>query len=281
MLEKLKKRLIFAVILLIVIILYSWGFSMKTIIYNVKTNKLDNSIRIVFISDLHNCFYGNFKQSKIIREVKECSPDIIVFGGDVIDAYGGTKYALCLISELCNEYPCVYTPGNHEEMRDDKEEFYSEIQKLCPVLLGNYEEICVNDMNIRIYGVLDDTAWGKDNTQLDECFDTLDDKYYNILLAHQPEQIDSYLGRNTNSEIKFDLILSGHAHGGQWRVPKLLDQGLYAPDQGIFPDYTSGIYKYDNTTHIISRGLARPLRMIFIPRIFNRPELSFITIQNN
>ena len=81
-----------------------------------------------------------------------------------------------------------------------------------------------------------------------------------------------------NYDKGFDLVLSGHAHGGQWRLPKLLDQGLYAPDQGIFPKYTSGQYSYDSTTHIISRGLARPVRMIFIPRIFNRPELSVIKI---
>ena len=276
--KKLKKRLILTSILLILTALSAYGFSMKTIRYTVKTNKFDQSIRIVFISDLHNCFYGNTKQSKIIREIKEISPDIVVFGGDVIDAYGGTQYALHLISELSSKFPCVYTPGNHEEMRDDKDEFYAEVQKLCPVLLGNYEEMKINGIDVRIYGVLDDTAWGKKKTQIEECFDTLDDRFYNILLAHQPEQIDSFLGRNIYSESQFDLILSGHAHGGQWRIPKLLDQGLYAPDQGILPDYTTGMYKYDNTTHIISRGLARPMRMIFIPRIYNRPELSVIII---
>ena len=274
--KKLKKRLIIAAVLLILSALSAWGFTMKTIRYNVKTDKLDESIRIVFISDLHNCFYGDTKQSKLIREVKNSSPDIVVFGGDVIDAYGGTKYALHLISELSKEYPCVYTPGNHEEMRDDKEEFYEEVRKLCPLLLGEYREISVKGQDIRIYGALDDTAWGKKKTQLEECFDTLDDSCYNILLAHQPEQIDSY--RNSGTGRQFDLILSGHAHGGQWRLPKLLDQGLYAPDQGILPDYTTGMYEYGSTTHIISRGLARPLRMIFIPRIFNRPELSVITI---
>ncbi len=136
--KKMKKRLIIVAVLLIMSALSAWGFTIKTVRYNVKTDKLDGNIRIVFISDLHNCFYGDTKQSKLIREVKKSSPDIVVFGGDVIDAYGGTKYALRLISELSKEYPCVYTPGNHEEMRDDKEEFYEEVRKLCPVLLGDY-----------------------------------------------------------------------------------------------------------------------------------------------
>ncbi|MDE6796877.1 MAG: phosphoesterase, partial [Ruminococcus sp.] len=94
---------------------------------------------------------------------------------------------------------------------------------------------------------------------------------YNILLLHQPEQFPQFTE-------KFDLILSGHAHGGQWRFPVILEQGLYAPNQGLFPDYTNGQYEYADCTHIISRGLARPLRMIFIPRIFNRPEISVIDI---
>ncbi|WP_294751250.1 metallophosphoesterase [uncultured Ruminococcus sp.] len=276
--KKLKKRLIIAAVLLVMAALSAWGFAMETVRYKVSSDKLDSVIKIVFISDLHNCFYGDTKQSKLIQEVKSSSPDIVIFGGDVIDAWGGTKYALLLIKELSKDYPCFYTPGNHEQERDDKEEFYAKVQKLCPMLLGEYEQISINGQDIRIYGTLDNYSFGKKKTQLEECFDTLDDKYYNILIAHQPEQIDSYIGKGKGYDTKFDLILSGHAHGGQWRIPKLLDQGLYAPDQGIFPDYTTGMYEYDGTTHIISRGLARPMRMIFIPRIFNRPELSVITI---
>ncbi len=275
--KKAKKRTVFAVIIAILCALSAWGFALKTVRYKVSTDKLDKNIRIVFISDLHNCFFGDTNNSKLIREVDKADPDIVIFGGDIIDGWGGTKHALDLMTELSDRNPCVYTPGNHEEMRDDTEEFYEKAGQICPLLLGNKEELSVNGQNIRIYGVLDSVEWGKEKPQLDECFDDLDNTYYNILIAHQPEQIDSYLGKNDKY---FDLILSGHAHGGQWRIPKLLDQGLYAPDQGLFPKYTTGIYKYDNTTHIISRGLARPMRMIFIPRIFNRPELSVIDINN-
>lgn len=274
--KKKRKLLIAAAVIIVLSALSAWGFAMKTVRYTVKSDKSDSNIRIAFISDLHNCFYGDSSQSKLIQEVENSSPDIVIFGGDVIDAWGGTKYALRLISKLSMEYPCYYAPGNHEEMRDDKEEFYSEVQKYCPMLLGEYSEINIKGQAVRIYGVLDDTAWGKSKAQIEECFDTLDSRCFNILLAHQPEQINSFLG---DDDKYFDLILSGHAHGGQWRLPKILDQGLYAPDQGILPDYTTGMYTYGRTAHIISRGLARPLRMIFIPRIFNRPELSVINIE--
>ena len=276
--QKRKRLIIAAAIILILCALSAWGFALKPINYNISSKKLDKGVRIVFISDLHNCFYGNTHNSKLIDEVNKAKPDIVIFGGDVLDAWGGTKYAIRLMKDLSRSYPCCYTPGNHEEMRDDTEEFYEEVRKICPVLLGDHEKFNVNGQDICVYGAIDSIAWGKHDTQLNECFAALDEKCYNILLAHQPEQIDSYLGKDIRAEKGFDLILSGHAHGGQWRLPKLLDQGLYAPDQGIFPDYTTGMYQYDDTTHIISRGLARPLRMIFIPRIFNRPELSIINI---
>ena len=276
--KKLRRILVTLIVLAVISALFAWGFALKPVSYEVHTGKLSSEVRVVFISDLHNCFYGNKKQSKLIDEVNRSSPDIVIFGGDVIDAWGGDKNALCLISELCKVYPCFYTPGNHEERRSDRNDFYNKVRELCPVITGGYEELSVKGQDLRIYGVIDDFWWGSHDTQLNECFSTLDEKYYNILIAHQPEQIDSYLGSDTAHGKYFDLILSGHAHGGQWRIPIILEQGLYAPDQGIFPDYTTGMYKYGNTVHIISRGLARPARMIFIPRIFNRPELSIITI---
>jgi hypothetical protein len=275
--KKATKRLIISVVFAVLCALSAWGFAMKPVYYSVGTKKLNKGPRIVFISDLHNCFYGDTDNSKLIKEVHNAEPDIVVFGGDVIDMWGGTEHALDLMSALSNDYPCVYTPGNHEGMRDDTEEFYASVREICPVLNGDMEELSINGQDIRIYGVVDSLQWGKKKTQLEEFIDELDDKYYNILLLHQPEQIDDCFGSDGKD---FDLILSGHAHGGQWRIPKILDQGLYAPEQGIFPKYTTGMYQYGDTTHIISRGLARPMRMIFIPRIFNRPELSVIDINN-
>lgn len=277
--QKVKRRLMITLIILAIITaLYAWGFAMKPVYYDVRTDKLDTEIRVVFISDLHNCYYEDKKQSKLIEAVNKNEPDIVIIGGDVVDAWGGDQHAVKLVTELSKSYPCFYTPGNHEEMRKDKKEFYKKISSICPMLTGNYEQLTVKGQDIRIYGVIDNYTAGKHGTQLNECFASLDENYYNILIAHQPEQINSYLASDRSEGKYFDLVLSGHAHGGQWRLPYILDQGLYAPDQGILPDYTSGMYEYDETVHIISRGLARPARMIFIPRIFNRPELSVINI---
>ena len=279
--KKAKKRLIIAAVFAVLCALSAWGFALKPVNYSVSAKKLDKGMRIVFISDLHNCFYGNTDNSKLIKEVRRSEPDIVVFGGDVIDMWGGTEHALDLMKALSIEYPCFYSPGNHEEMRGDIDEFYEAARKICPLIVGkDYADITVNGQDIRLLGAINATSCYSYSTQLEECFENIDDNRYNILIAHQPEDIDYYLGKDSDSEKSFDLILSGHAHGGQWRLPKILDQGLYAPEQGMFPKYTTGIYHYEDTTHIISRGLARPMRMIFIPRIFNRPELSIIDINN-
>ena len=278
MTRKVKKRLALCTAAAAVVGLYAWGFSMKSVDYNVSSERFDGSMRIVFISDLHNCFYGGFDQSALIDAVDDAQPDIVFFGGDVVDQWGGTKYALRIMEDVNAKYPCAYSPGNHEEMREDCDDFYAQVEGIgVPVLLGSRADFEINGQKIAVYGAIDDFSEVPHNegaylSQLDSCMEQLTPDTYNILLAHQPECIDSYLNGS------FDLILSGHAHGGQWRLPVILDQGLYAPDQGLFPDYTAGMYEYGKTTHIIGTGLAKPLRMIFIPRIFNRPELSIIEI---
>ncbi len=95
---------------------------------------------------------------------------------------------------------------------------------------------------------------------------------FKILLSHHPEYYPAYI-KNTDIQ----LILSGHAHGGQWRFPPLLN-GVYASGQGIFPKYTAGEYYMNGTEMVVSKGLERRLRELFAPRIFNRPELTLITV---
>lgn len=257
-----KKFIRLTAVFLIIVLLYAWGFAMQTEFYSVKSGKTD-SLRIVFISDLHNCTYGK-NQSGIIRKIDENKPDLVLFGGDVIDDRGDTENALTLMKDVAGKYPCAYSDGNHETWRDDVSEFYQDVKKIgIPILsYGNSTDFVINNQKIRVCGV----------NVLEKMMEIkTDDESYNILLLHQPEQYGEFTEN-------FDLILSGHAHGGQWRLPVILEQGLYAPNQGIFPDYTNGKYEYGKCTHIISRGLARKLETIFIPRIFNRPEFSVIDI---
>ena len=117
--KKKTGRIIIALICLaVIIVLDIWGFSMTNINYTVSSEKLDKDIRVVFISDLHNCIYGGRDQSELMAAVDSAQPDIVLFGGDVIDAWSKTDNALTIMKMVHEKYPCAYTPGNHEEMRE-------------------------------------------------------------------------------------------------------------------------------------------------------------------
>ncbi|MGN0580829.1 MAG: metallophosphoesterase [Ruminococcus sp.] len=274
-----KKRRVIAggISLLLTLDLYMWGFSLKTENYVLKSDKLENGLKIVFISDLHNCIYGGPEQTQLIREIEKAEPDLVLFGGDVVDQYGGTDNALTVMKYAAEKYPCCYAEGNHEQSRDDLGSFVSQVRSLgINVLEGDCAEYEIDGQRVNVLGMTDINAKRpkstKYKTQLDSCIEKVNPDSYNILLLHQPDGIGSVTGHG------FDLILSGHAHAGQWRLPFVLEQGTYAPDQGIFPDRTNGLFNENGTVQIISRGLAIPMRMCVIPRIFNRPELTVIEI---
>ena len=100
---------------------------------------------------------------------------------------------------------------------------------------------------------------------------SIDDKTFTVLLSHRPERIDELLPPEP------DLVVSGHAHGGQWRIPLILENGFMSPNQGLFPKYTNGEYFFGDTEMILSRGLARETTAL--PRVFNRPEIVMITLR--
>lgn len=244
---------------------------MTTATYRLSTGKLQTPIRIVFISDLHNSLFGK-GQSELINEVEKAAPDIIVIGGDIADKtqdyYPENSYILA--EYLGNRYPCYYSMGNHEYSRGDSALIK---QKLAgygiKVLQGSGEVLTINGQQIEICGIFDaDAYFEKDGELINELQAVTaekDSKHYRVLISHFPEDVEKCLKGN------FDLILSGHAHGGQWRIPGILN-GLYAPGQGFFPKYAGGLYQHGDTWQIVSRGLWKPSTVIAIPRVFNRPE---------
>ena len=137
-----KKLLIFGIILLILTLLSMWGFTLKTEEYKIKSDKIDKGLKIVFVSDLHNCFYGGTDQSKLKDEIENAEPDILIFGGDMVDQWGGTKHAITLMEWSAKKYPCFYTPGNHEYERDDTDNFFKKVEEIgVTVCNGDYSDI--------------------------------------------------------------------------------------------------------------------------------------------
>jgi len=117
-------------ILAVIILLYAWGFAMQTVDYYISSDKINDKLKIVFISDLHNCTYGGADQSGLLDEIHNADPDLVLFGGDVIDQYDDYDNALTLMSEVAKEYPACYTSGNHEHKRSDLEQFLRQVSEI-------------------------------------------------------------------------------------------------------------------------------------------------------
>lgn len=237
-----------------------------------RRKKSAPSLSIVHISDLHNKSFGR-GQAYLIKKIASLQPDLIVATGDLVDGAPYAHAALFLkkASEIC---PVYAVRGNHESMAGN----FSELEKTlegCRVyyLKNTSVDFKKDGYTYRIIGLDDPRFYGKDKNYKTLMKKTLDKLIcqqkeggadYRILLSHRPELFSLY------SSYPFDLVLCGHAHGGQFRPP--FTDGLYAPNQGIFPKYTSGAHKQNHTTEIISRGLGNssfPLRLFNFPEIVN------------
>ncbi len=228
--------------------------------YRIETEKLTETVRVAVVSDLHSCAYGE-NQKELLDAVAAEAPDLVLLPGDIVDDVLPEDNAWTVLRALAERWPCCYVTGNHEWWSGDAERICREIQDLgIHVLRGESVDITVRGQTLTVFGV-DDPDSGED--QLPALARTAGEGY-TILLAHRPERIDSY------RTYPVDLIVCGHAHGGQWRIPGLLN-GLYAPNQGLFPAYAGGRYDFGGQVFLVSRGLARESTRI--PRLFNPPEL--------
>lgn len=244
-------------------ILSAISFPLRTVRYTLVSRKVSKKVRIVQISDLHSCSYGK-DMKNLINAVDAAEPDIIVLTGDIFDNRTDNKNSDTLLKAIAQKYPCYYVSGNHEYWGNMWDTLSRRAESLgVTVLQGE---------NVDIDGITICGASAKSDIDdsVKVCADNADADSFNVLLAHFPEKIDFY-----RSFGKFDLVLSGHAHGGQWRLPPFIN-GLYAPGQGLFPKYAGGRYDFDDTTFIVSRGLSRTME--HFPRIFNNPELVVIDI---
>lgn len=242
--------------------------------YTLQSDKVDAPVRLVLISDLHSCRYGKDQQN-LIRAVREQQPDLVLLAGDIFDEQRDNTYAEQFLAAVGAEYACWYVPGNHEYWAGE-EKFaammgFLEAQGV-HLLAGRRETVTIRGQNINLCGVDDPSSpySGTIKKQLQTLKQITENGHYSLVLSHRPEAMDKYVAAG------FDLALCGHAHGGQVRLPGLIN-GLYAPNQGFFPDYAGGQYTKEGTTMIVSRGLARESTPF--PRIFNRPELVVIDIE--
>ncbi len=257
-------------IFLFVILLFGQDDDLKISTYQIETDKIHESIRLALITDLHSCEYGE-GESEIIQKLSEIEPDAVLFGGDIADIHMPRDNMEILISRVAATYKTYYVTGNHEFRRGDQKDIKNTLEGYGVIVLeGDCSVLNIRSDTINICGIDDyEISKRKFSEQLRQAGTAFDDNRYKILLTHRPEQIKRYL------QYDFDLIISGHTHGGQWRIPGILN-GVFAPDQGLFPRYGGGKYEFPGTILIISRGLARETTPI--PRIFNPPEIVIVDL---
>ena len=276
-----KKHIgLFSIIILVFIVAYTAYFINKNNIANQSfiVNKQDisfsslpsnfNDYKILEIADLHSMKFGE-NNEKLISEIDKLSPDIIFVTGDMFSAYQFKKDdgtynrdyneeslpGFQLLKNLSQKYEIIYSTGNHEEGIDN-----------------NYTTISKNGQSINVYGIyyyfLDKFASGQISDDSPDLYflNNVDDTKFNILLSHNPT------GAQILQDKNFDLVLSGHVHGG---IIRLFNKGLLDPARKLFPKYDKGLYQIGNTKLFVSVGLGNTKFM----RINNTPELNLITLK--
>lgn len=274
-----RKQIITRVIVLgvlLLVLLPGLYNKLKVVNYTVESDKIDSPVRIALVTDLHSCAYGE-NESELIDAIDEQAPDVILLGGDMFDEDMSNDNTIDFLAGISGRYPVYYVTGNHE-FWGGVDRFEEDMRILeeygVTRLSGDLVPLDINGNDITLAGVDDYDGYLVDSDliledQFVDLYLSLDADSYNIILSHRPEYIDTYSAHN------YDLALCGHSHGGQWRIPGLIN-GIYSPNQGFFPDYSGGLYIVENTTMIVSRGLAR--ESTGVPRLYNRPELVIIDL---
>lgn len=279
---QLRRKKIFFIILIFICLATFLRWQNNSIVINEiefinnKIPKEFDGYRILQISDLHNKEFGS-KQSTLLSKIQEINPDIIIITGDLIDSNNtDIDIAMDLIRESIKIAPIFYVSGNHESWSGSYEKLKSQLEENGVTVLDNQKvQLSRGNASIDIVGLSDPSFIQSDfleydsNTYIEDELSSLtsENENFKILLSHRPELFDIY----ANSDV--DLVFSGHAHGGQFRIPFI--GGLIAPDQGLFPKLTEGIHIKNNTSMIVSRGLGNSIIPI---RIFNRPELILVKL---
>ena len=279
-----KKKFIFlvvvAIVLVVLVIWIAWGnTALELNTYTVSSAKLPQSFdgyRIAHVSDLHNAEMGKDNE-KLLTILRDADPDMIAITGDLIDSRStNVEIALNFIREAVKIAPCYYVTGNHEARVNEYDELKSGMESAGVIVLEDAQtEISLDGDTITLIGVNDpsyqtDYLFGDSETVMNTKLEELrtENGEFTVLLSHRPELFDAYTDHG------MDLVLSGHAHGGQFRLPFI--GGLVAPNQGLFPEYDAGIYKEDNTNMLVSRGVGNSILPF---RINNRPEVILIELQ--
>ncbi len=283
--KRLSKKALISVctliaVLLVLIIWTIWGnTALMVSTVTVSSNRIPtafNGFLIAQVSDLHNAVFGE-NNAELLQILSECKPNIIVVTGDLVDAeHTDIDVALDFAKEAAQIAGTYYVTGNHEGSLSQYDELKTGLESMGVVVLEDTSmQLEYNGEKVTLIGLSDPSFTLKGNmlgevpamvdTKLRGLIGDKDD--YTILLSHRPELFETYVNCGV------DIVLSGHAHGGQFRLPFI--GGLVAPNQGLFPKYDAGLYTKGDTNMIVCRGLGNSIIPI---RFNNRPEIVLLEL---
>lgn len=249
--------------------------------YAFQSAKIKKNTRIVMLSDLHNCRYGE-DNALLFEKITEQNPDLILLAGDMITASNREKmqHTFRFLKKLCETYPVYYTYGNHEQKILQNREYqkaadnFEKEKESAGIRIFNNEHCFLKDRGISLYGLLLDHSYFQRFTTKDmpeEYMDALlgkpDPDTYCVLIAHNPDYFPEY------AKWGADLVLSGHIHGGIIRFPFL--GGFISPAVRFFPKYDGGLFRENNTSMVLGRGIGTHAPKV---RLFNPGELVVVDL---
>ncbi len=279
-----NKKTVFIASVLVILCFGIWTLWGNTALevneYEIVSDRIPQGFegfRIAQVSDLHNAEFGEGNEN-LIELLSQTEPDIIVLTGDLIDSrHTDIEIALNFARRAIKLAPVYYVSGNHEARVREFEDLKLGLTEAGVTVLENQKvRITQERESITLMGI-DDPTFREDyifgdaasvtRAVLSELQNESDG--YTVLLSHRPELFDTYV----SAEV--DLVFSGHAHGGQFRLPFI--GGLVAPNQGFFPAYDAGLFSEDNTTMIVSRGVGNSIIPV---RFNNRPEIIVVELES-
>lgn len=276
------RKLLLAIICLSVLSywIYKENTTFGTTYYDVTSARLPasfDSYKIVQLSDLHDAQFGD-EHEAIVKEVQAIAPDAIFITGDFVDRNRyKLEQSLVLVEKLKHMAPIYYVTGNHEISTNDTERIKEALTALnVRVLFDEAEVITSSEGGSIVIGGIEDPLSSRleDDEAVEQsvvqAFENTPNGVFKILLSHRPEQFDVYVAN------KIDITFSGHAHGGQFRIPGI--GGLISPGQGWFPKLTSGVHEKEGSQLVVSRGLGNSLMPV---RLLNKAEIVVVTLRKS
>ncbi|WOO87124.1 metallophosphoesterase [Mollicutes bacterium LVI A0039] len=271
-----KKKILLVMIILVGLVTCNGivnNYRVVTTTYDIKSNKVESDYTFVQISDYHS---QTSDSEKILNITETSKPDYILLSGDILEASDMSE-TLKFVEDLMGISPVIYARGNHEDDYNTYQEFQSKLKEMGVIVL-NSNNYLVDDLNF--VGIEDfsgaslnynDSFNSEYIPYIEDHQQLINDEKYNVLLAHRPNYLDTY------ASINADLVVSGHAHGGQWQIP-FTNIGIIAPDEGLFPTHVEGLGQQGETYQAISAGTSNPYQPV-VPRLFNPKEVVVINVK--